>query len=102
MGIEDTLNIEIRDALNESRKVCGYNASRCMAMLNQIGAVETAKRLIGTANDSLRDGFIIMWEKNRLDLTIEYLVLKPEFKTLFTVEERQICRDRLASCGFIV
>ena len=102
MNIEDKFYIEMRDALNEANEVCGYNATRCKAMLNEMGAVETARKLIGTANDNLRDGFITMWEKKRLDLTIEYLILKPEYEPLFTDEELNICRDRLTSCGFAV
>jgi hypothetical protein len=44
--------------------------------------------------------FDAFWEHGRLDLTVEAQVVKPEFAELFTYEERETARDRLAPFGF--
>jgi hypothetical protein len=41
-----------------------------------------------------------LWEFKRLDLTVEALVLRPEWSLLFSEEERQIARKRLSDYGY--
>lgn len=62
-------------------------------MVNEKGGYITAKYLIHTDNPS--DGFTKLWELKRLDLSVEVHVLKSEYDSLFTDEERQICVNRL-------
>lgn len=95
---------------NEMRQICedakeafkkegaNYNPTRFLQMLNQYGGVETAKRLIKKNKDSGRisDGFIkLSYELNRQDLTMEYVILKPEYSELFTPEEIEYCKKVL-------
>ena len=47
-------------------------------------------------------GFTRLWELRRLDLTVEAVVLRPEFASLFTPDERAVARQRLDSVGFAV
>ena len=98
--LENLFYHDMINALTQAKEECGYNATRCMQMLTRDGGVATAKKLIGNDSSKLTDGFSKMWANGKLDLTIEYLVLKPEYESLFTEEERQICRDRLKSCGY--
>nr|MBA3533071.1 EVE domain-containing protein [Ardenticatenales bacterium] len=53
----------------------------------------TARRLLNAGNTS--EGFTRLWELGRLDLTVEAIVLKPEFASLFSEEERTRARERL-------
>jgi hypothetical protein len=76
----------------------GYHATIFLRMLSEHGPLETARRLINSSVPS--DGFTHLWERGRLDLTVEAHVLRPEFDVLFTDEERQRCRSRLAEYGF--
>ena len=48
------------------------------------------------------EGFATLWQHNRLDLSVEAHVLKPEYTELFSDEERQLCRDRLKEFGYPV
>lgn len=95
---------------NEMRKICtdakesskkkgsNYNPARFLQMLNQYGGVETAKRLIKKSKDSgiISDGFIkLAYELDRQDLTMEYVILKPEYSELFTPEEIDYCKSVL-------
>jgi hypothetical protein len=46
------------------------------------------------------DGFQRLTDEGRLDLTVEALVLKPEYSQLFSDEERRVAAHRLAQAGY--
>lgn len=79
---------------------CNYRATRFKQMVAENGGVITAKKLISKNGGT--EGFLRLWECNRLDLSIEALVLKDKYKELFTNEERRICKDRLKEYDFVV
>jgi hypothetical protein len=60
----------------------GYPAAYFLGMLAEHGGLETARRLL--AATTILDGFTALWERKRLDLTVEALVLRPEFQGLST------------------
>ena len=88
------------DIYTTAKRECGYNASRFLQMINEKGGLATAKQLISKPGGT--DGFTILWEHHRLDLSVEATVLKPEFRALFTDEEQKLCRDRLEQFGYSV
>jgi hypothetical protein len=76
----------------------GYNATRFLSMVTEHGGLETARILLRAATVS--DGYTALWERNRLDLTVEVLVLQPEWNDLFSSAERSIARRRLQEYGY--
>lgn len=80
------------------KQECGYNASRFLVMISEEGGLATAKKLIARPGGT--DGFVMLWEHRRLDLSVEAYVLKPEYELLFTKEEREMCRKRLEDYGY--
>ena len=66
-------------------------------MVGERGGLETARYLL---HAGLSDGFTALWNCNRLDLTVEAYVLKPEWQGLFTQDELAIARKRLAEVGY--
>jgi hypothetical protein len=64
-------------------------------MLNEIGGYETAKKLISHTEPS--DGFANLFLAGRLDLTVEALIVKPQYQHLFTDEEVKRCKERLGA-----
>ncbi|THF53450.1 hypothetical protein E6C50_04405 [Flavobacterium supellecticarium] len=67
-------------------------------ILNQIysyGSIGAANRLINEGTEKLHSGLIKMFEINRLDLTIESIILKEKFKVLFSEEILLKARQRL-------
>ena len=88
------------DIYAAAKKECGYNASRFLQMIGAKGGLAAAKQLISKPGGT--DGFTTLWEHGRLDLSVEAHVLKPEYAELFTDEERQMCKERLAQFGFKV
>ena len=97
MTVEKRFEQEMIDIYTTAKKECGYNASRFLQLVGAKGGLAAAKQLIGKPGGT--DGFTTLWEHNRLDLSVEAHVLKPEYATLFSDEERKLCRDRLKECG---
>ena len=75
-----------------------YKPILLMRMIDDIGAVSTAKNLISREKPS--EGYSILSEFKRLDLTVEAFVLdNPKWHQLFTEEELQKATVRLKPYG---
>jgi len=86
-----------RRALSEA----DYKASRFLDMLFAHGGVETARRLLHSPHIS--EGYTALWERKRLDLTVEAVIYGNEkWHPLFTSEEIAICRKRLVQYEYIL
>ncbi|QCT01390.1 hypothetical protein E6C60_0668 [Paenibacillus algicola] len=88
------------DAYNTARKECGYNASVFIQLIHEHGAVKVAKDFL--VKNRATTGFEKLWEKQRLDLTIEASVLLPQYKVLFTAAERRTAFERLKEYGYVI
>jgi hypothetical protein len=75
-----------------------YNPRYFRVMIGQHGALGATRRLL--AAPAVSDGFVKLWENDRLDLTAEALVLEPRFADLFTDEERETAHRRLEDFGY--
>lgn len=84
----------------DESKAIGYTPFKFRQMVANEGGLHTAKKLI--SSKQLSDGFAELAQRNRLDLTVEALILQKEFRTLFTDSELEIARGRLAQLGFLV
>jgi len=67
-------------------------------MIANYGGLKTAQKLLATPNPS--EGFEVLWELQRLDLSMENLVLNPKYRSLFTDEEITTAKERLKAYGF--
>ena len=91
---EEMMNIYHR-ALGEA----GYRAARFQQMLFKYKGLETAKILLHSVTVS--EGYTALWERGRLDLTVEAVIINNEqYHTLFTEEELEICRKRLRKYNY--
>lgn len=79
--------------IHADAKEIGYSASRFIQMVNDQGAFDAAKSLIGASQPG--EGFTKLWELRRLDISVEARALKPEYRALFEPAEIKTCRDRL-------
>jgi len=91
--IEKEFDIAMMDIYHRAKYEAGYNATRYLQMLQEHRGLGTAKILLHTPHVS--DGFTALWERGRLDLTVEALILKKKWYSLFSEEERQIAKKRL-------
>ena len=94
MDFEERISKLIRDSINE----CRYTPHYFMRMRTKYGGVEATKRLLHRPDDP--SGFVRLWELRRLDLSLEKVVLEPEWRNLFTDEELKVAQRRLDECGY--
>jgi hypothetical protein len=86
------------DVYQRALKECNYLAKRFLQMLHEHRGLETARILLHASKVS--DGYVALWELKRLDLTVEALILAPEWHSLFSDQDRHIARKRLAEYGY--
>ncbi len=86
------------DIYRRAKPEADYSATRFLRMVGQQGDLATARFLLNAATVS--DGYTALWERKRLDLTIEALILQPEWQSLFTDVERRVAVNRLRQYGY--
>ena len=81
-----------------AKKECHYTPTRFLELIEDHGAVATAKLLVNDSKSSA--GFITLWDIKRLDLTVEALIIKEEWRDLFTPEDLKNAKTKLKQYGF--
>ena len=96
--LQNKFNNEVMEAIEESKKI-GYNPSRFIQMLHQAGnnAYEVVQRLV---TKEVSTGLEKLWEKGRLELSMEAIIVKPEYQELFSPEIISICTKKLKKFGY--
>jgi len=95
--LEKAFHKDMENIYFEAKKL-KYNASYFWQLVCEKGGYETAKQLIHT--DKPSEGFTSLWERNSLGLSVEAHVLRDKYVSLFTDEERAVCRNRLVEYGY--
>ncbi len=99
ISLEAQLHRAMHDIYVRAKEEVDYNAGYFLNMLRESGGIGTAKSLINAPKIS--DGFSALWERKRLDLTVEAVIPKrEEFHPMFTEEELAICKKRLYQLGY--
>lgn len=96
--LENKFDEDMKNIYFTAKKELKYNASRFIQLVSKEGGLKAAKQLISKSGGTY--GFEVLWENNRLDLSVEALVLRAEYLELFTDGEREICRHRLKEFGY--
>lgn len=96
--VEADFSQRMKAVYDRGRSEAGYNASYFLSMLSQHGPQETAHKLL--ASPAISDGFAELWERGRLDLTVEALVAEPKFSELFSENEISVAQRRLERFGY--
>lgn len=87
------------DIYRRAKSEAGYTATVFLTMLTDRGGLETARTLINSPKPS--DGYTALYERGRLDLTVEAMVLeRSEFHGLFSSQELKRAEHRLRQYGF--
>lgn len=83
----------------KAKAEAGYNATIYLQMLHERCGLGTAKYLINASTVS--DGYTHLYERGRLDLTVEALVVEnPQWHSLFKPSEIERARKRLEAYGY--
>jgi hypothetical protein len=95
---EERFTAYLLDAAGRSQREASYNPTMFRQMLGTEDGYRTAVRLLSA--NKVSDGFERLWEKCRLDLSVEALVLHPEWAGYFPQELRAIAQRRLRDVGY--
>jgi hypothetical protein len=90
--LEAEFEQRLRDSIQESVAM-SYNPTRFTEMLNTLGGLETARRLV--ASGDLQDGILRIVAMGHAELAMESIMLEPRFATLFTQGQLDAARWRL-------
>jgi hypothetical protein len=96
--LEARFDNAMMDVYRKALSECDYKATRFFHMLSEHRGLETARILLRASKVS--EGYVALWERKRLDLTVEAVILSAEWHPLFSDHERDIAKRRLADYGY--
>ena len=97
--LQEEFDVRMHEVYRAGKREARFSAPLFAEMLKEHGGLETARRFLHSADYAA--GFTALWERERLDLTVEAVILKEEkWHPLFTAEELEICRKRLKEYGY--
>jgi hypothetical protein len=82
----------------KAKNECNYHADRFVQEVKETGGLAVAKERL--SSDTPRTALYRLHKLGRLDICLEYLVLRTQFMELFTEEELDRARKRLRSLNF--
>lgn len=85
-------------AVDESTEA-GYNPTGFRGMITTHGGVFNASKQLLVLN-GFPQGLMTLWAKERLDLSIEAIILRKCFSSIFTKEQLNIAKRRLTDLDF--
>lgn len=75
-----------------------YKSTRLLDFINKYGGYEAAVKYI-TTESNVQD-FAILWENERLDLSVEALITKPQYTSLFLEDIVTYCDQKLKQYSY--
>lgn len=97
--LQDAFTAAMFGIYQNAKAEAGYNATIFLKMIHDQGGQLTAKQLINAARPS--DGYTHLFERGRLDLTVEALVVETAcWHELSEPEEIAKARRRLSEYGY--
>lgn len=100
--VMDSLKRELKERFLSTYRECkkfGYKPSLFLDMVvSNDDIVAVTRKLI--YKDGGTSGFETLFTNNRLDLSVERIILEPQFRVLFTKEDLCAAYDRLAEYGY--
>jgi hypothetical protein len=102
-SLEKDLEQELLLSCNEAKSI-GYYPHRFEQMVRSYGALKTCKELLPPQRygSTISTGLTTLWEKKRLDLSMEAIVIKICYQPLFTLREIQLATQRLKDLGYFI
>ncbi len=96
MALEDELHEEMLALYRRAGEEAGYWGRRYLQAVRRKGGLATAKEMLRPRTKGQRAGLDKLLEARRPELTLEYLVLQPKYRALFTDEETSAAKERLS------
>jgi hypothetical protein len=97
-ALESDFNTAMLEVYTRAKTEAKYAAVRFLQMVVERGGVATARYLL--REPTISAGYAALYERGRLDLTVERVVLDPRWRDLFTRAELQVAVKRLGEYGY--
>ena len=97
-NLEEAFHEEMLAVYRSALRECGYRATRFLQEVNERGGLATAKYLL--QKPGLSDGLTALWQHGRLDVSMEALVLREPWCSLFSQEELATAKTRLRQLNY--
>ena len=97
MGIENRFHHEML-AISDQAREFGYYPAYFLRMVMEQGGLRAAKQLL--RGEEMSSGLMRLWDHGRLDVSVEALVLREPWVSLFTDEELTAARQRLEELNY--
>lgn len=101
MTLEQRFDQHIREQHRIAKQATGYRAPAFLKMVNERGALQTAHDLL-VGKTKIHEGLTQLVLHNRLDLSLEANVIKPEWRSLFSAKEIETAIGRLKQLNYPV
>ena len=98
MDLERRFHREMLRIYDEA-KGFNYYPTYFLRMVVDRGGLSAAKQLL--SGSELSDGFVRLWEEQRLCISVEALALRDPWNVLFTREELAEAKRRLDDVGYV-
>ena len=96
--LEAQFDTAMMELYHRAKDEVHYNATRFLQMVGEQGGCQAARTLLHAGTVS--DGFTALWERGRLDLTVEALILPDRWHDLFSDADRATATRRLQELGY--
>ncbi|CAN5760206.1 hypothetical protein BH24DEI2_BH24DEI2_10550 [soil metagenome] len=97
--LEQQFDLAMMNIYKRALAEANYKATRFLQMLTTRSGLEVATTLL--RSNAVSEGYTALYERQRLDLTVEALVLQPRWQPLFTVEELAMAQQRLREYQYL-
>ena|ERR1700719_1940845 len=95
VGLEEQFHEQMINIYKNAFTQAHYKATKFLEMVTMQGGLPAAKTLLHTIH--LPDGFAELWQRGRLDLTMEFMLVQPPWNSLFTDDDLKVARERLSA-----
>lgn len=96
--LEKKLQEEVIKNCEIAQKDYNCTMTRFIETINRFGIVRTAQEILRKGRTS--DCFTKLVEANRIDLTMEAVIVNPKYAELFTDDEVNACYELLCEKGY--
>lgn len=96
--MKKTFHSEMITLYKRIRKELKYTPPQLFEMINKYGGYEAAIKFIITDMNTFV--FTLLWENQRLDLSVEAFITKPCYETLFPEDVIKFCKKRLQDYNY--
>ena len=99
LALEQQFHEEMLSLYTRTGEAMDYWPSYFLRKVKRVGGYQVAQDLLKPAPKTAT-GFGKLAEANRLNLSVEFMVLQPKWSTLFSDSERDVARSRLEMAGY--